>query len=86
MLVHRKVDEIKHQGSWITKLHDMTKLAVQTTSAVYFSLSKDTALGEEMKKRALDQILPSIFDVAQAYEEHITQHNLFEGSGNVAPG
>ena len=86
MLVHRKVDEIKRQGSWITKLHDVTIFAVQTTSAVYFSLSKDTALGEEMKKRALDQILPSIFDVAQAYEEHITQHNLFEGSGNVAPG
>nr|GFD57301.1 hypothetical protein [Tanacetum cinerariifolium] len=36
--------------------------------------------------RALEQILPSIFEVAQAYEDHIMQYNLIEGSGNKDPG
>lgn len=39
-----------------------------------------------MKKRAQEQILPSIFDVAQSYEDHVMQYSLFEGSGNVDPG
>ncbi|KAF2623938.1 hypothetical protein BU25DRAFT_461448 [Macroventuria anomochaeta] len=86
MLVHREIDEVKRKGSWITKLRDVAKFTVQTTSADHFSSSKGAAHSEEMKKRALEQILPSIFDVAQAYEDHIMQYSLFEGSGNADPG
>jgi hypothetical protein len=87
MLVHREIDEIKRKGpSWITKLRDVAKFTVQTTSADHFSSSKGAEHSEEMKKRALSQILPSIFDVAQSYEDHIMQYGLFEGSGNVDPG
>lgn len=85
MLVHRKIDEIKRKGPWISKLRDVAKFTVQTTSADHFSSSKGTAHSEEMKKRALEQILPSIFEVAQAYEDHIMQYNLIEGSGNKDP-
>ena len=86
MLVHRKIDEIKRKGSWISKLRDVAKFTVQTTSADHFSSAKGAVHSEEMKKRALEQILPSIFDVAQAYEDHIMQYSLFEGSGNADPG
>jgi hypothetical protein len=86
MLVHRKIDDIKRKGPWISKLRDVAKFTVQTTSADHFSSSKGAAHSEEMKKRALEKILPSIFEVAQAYEDHIMQYNLIEGSGNKDPG
>ncbi|KAG9197384.1 hypothetical protein G6514_001646 [Epicoccum nigrum] len=86
MLVHRKVDEMKRKGSWITQLRDFAKFTIQTTSADHFSSSKGTAHSEEMKERAQERILPSIFDVAQLYEDHIMQYSLYEGSGNVDLG
>lgn len=86
MLVHRETDEIKRKGSWINKLREVAHFTIQTTSADHFSSSKGSAHSEEMKKRALDLILPSIFDVAQSYEDHIMQYSLFEGSDNVDPG
>lgn len=86
MLVHREIDEIKRKGPWISKLREVAKFTVKTTSADHFSSSKGAVHSEEMKTRALEQILPSIFEVAQAYEDHIMQYSLFEGSGNVDPG
>lgn len=87
MLVHREIDECKRKGaSWITRLRDVAKFTVQTTSADHFSSSKGAEHSEAMKKRALNEILPSIFDVAQSYEDHIMQYSLFEGSGNEDPG
>lgn len=86
MLVHRKVDEMKRKGSWVTKLREVANFTIQTTSADHFSSSKGSNHSEEMKKRAQEQILPSIFDVAQSYEDHIMQYSLFEGSGNVDSG
>ena len=86
MLVHRKVDEMKRKGSWITQLRDFAKFTIQTTSADHFSSSKGTAHSEEMKERAQERILPSIFDVARLYENHIMQYSLYEGSGNVDLG
>ncbi|KAJ8107123.1 hypothetical protein OPT61_g9083 [Boeremia exigua] len=86
MLIHRKIDEVKRKGAWVAKLRDVANFTVQTTSADNFSSSKGTDHSEEMKKRAIEQVLPSIFDVAQAYEDHIVQYNLFEGSGSVDPG
>ena len=77
---------MKRWGSWITKLREVARFTIQTTSADHFSSSKGTAHSEEMKKRAQERILPSIFDVAQSYEDHITQYSLFEGTGNVDPG
>jgi hypothetical protein len=86
MLVHRKIDDIKRKGPWISKLRDVAKFTAQTTSDDHFSSSKGAAHSEEMKKRALEEILPSIFGVAQAYEDHILHYNLIEGSGNKDPG
>lgn len=86
MLVHRDVDKVKRKGPWITKLREVAKFSIQTTSADHFSSSKGTTHSEEMKKRAQEHILPSIFDVAQSYEDHIMQYSLFDGTGNVDPG
>ena len=86
MLVHRKVDETKRKGSWIAQLREFAKFTIQATSADHFSSSKGTAHSEEMKERAQERILPSIFDVAQLYEDHIMEYSLYEGSGNVDLG
>ena len=84
--MHRKTDEVKRKGRWISKLQNLARLTVQTSSTDHFSSSKGAAHSEAMKKRALEKILPSIFEVAQAYEDHIMQYNLIEGSGNKDPG
>ncbi|KAH6622096.1 hypothetical protein C7974DRAFT_215983 [Boeremia exigua] len=86
LLVHRKIDEMKRKAPWVTKLRDIAKFTIQTTSADHFSSSKGSVHSEEMKKRAVEEVLPSIFEVAQAYEDHVIQYGLFEGSGNVDPG
>ncbi|KAF2994565.1 hypothetical protein E8E13_000117 [Curvularia kusanoi] len=82
----KNVDEMKRKEPWINKLRNVAKFTIQTTSADHFSSSKEGAHSEEMKKRAQEQILPSIFDVAQSYEDHVMQYSLFEGSGNVDSG
>lgn len=86
MLVHRKVDDVKRKNPWIIQLKTVAECAVKMTPVANFSSSKDDTRNEEMKKRALEKILPSIFEVAQTYEDHIMQYELFEGSGNTDPG
>ncbi|KAJ4329562.1 hypothetical protein N0V87_010750 [Didymella glomerata] len=85
MLVHRKVDDVKRKNQWISRLKTAAELAVKMMPAADFSSSKNEVYSEEMKKRALEKILPSIFEAAQTYEDHIVQYKLFEGSGNTDP-
>lgn len=86
ILIHRKVDEIKREKLWINGLRKVAELTIHTTSVDHYSSSKEGAYSAEMKKRAQEQILPSIFDVAQSYEDHVMQYSLFEGSGYVHAG
>lgn len=39
-----------------------------------------------MKARAINEILPSLFDIAQAYEDHVIRCSVFEGLGKTDPG
>jgi hypothetical protein len=43
-----------------------------------FSSSKDSGFSESMKARALDSVLPSMFDIMQAYEDYLVQNNVWE--------
>jgi hypothetical protein len=92
MFVHRKIDEIKRvdemkrRGSWVKRLRQVAVYGVETTAPDNFSSSKGSEHSEQMRQRALTAILPSLFEVAQSYEDHIAQYDLYEGSGNVDPG
>ena len=86
MLQHRIIDEVKRKGSWVIKLRQAAQCAVEMTTSEMFSSSKRTEFSEKMKERALNFILPSLFDIAQSYEDHLAQYDLYEGSGSTDPG
>jgi hypothetical protein len=86
MFIHRKIDEIKRRGSWVSRLRQIAVYAVETTAPDNFSSSKGSEHSEQMRQRALKAILPSLFEVAMSYEDHIVQHGLFEGSEKVDLG
>jgi hypothetical protein len=86
IFIHRKIDEIKRRESWVGRLRQIAVYAVETTAPDNFSSSKGSKHSEQMKQRALTAILPSLFEVAMSYENHIVQHSLYEGSGKADPG
>jgi hypothetical protein len=86
MFIHRKIDEIKRRGSWVSRLRQIAVYAVETTAPDNFSSSKGSEHSEQMRQRALTAILPSLFEVAMSYEDHIIQYGLFEGSGKEDAG
>lgn len=87
MLVHRRIDEQcgKRKKPWITQLRSQAVYIVDSIPAETFSSSREDVFNDSMKERALIEILPSLFDVAEAHEDYVTQHELFEGSGNKDP-
>lgn len=86
MLLHRRIDEIKRKGSWIAKLRQVALYNIETTPSEHFSSSKGSNFSDLMRDRALKSILPSLFDVASSYEEHLAMYNLYEGAGGIDPG
>ncbi|OAG05658.1 uncharacterized protein CC84DRAFT_1259057 [Paraphaeosphaeria sporulosa] len=89
MLVHRLVDEEvgkRKYASWIDQLQMDAVYLISSKDTEHFSSSKGTKYNEAMKRRALEIILPSIFDVAKSHEDYIAQYDLYEGSGNMDPG
>jgi len=85
MLQHRKIDEAKRRSPWVAKLKHAAQYAVETTPPDQFSSSKGSRFSERMQGRALSEILPNLFDIAQLYEDHIFNYNLFEGTNNRDP-
>ncbi|KAI4945786.1 hypothetical protein J4E91_007699 [Alternaria rosae] len=85
MLQHRKIDEAKRRSPWVAKLKHAAQYAVETTPPDQFSSSKGSRFSERMQGRALSEILPNLFDIAQLYENHIFNYNLFEGTNNQDP-
>jgi hypothetical protein len=87
MLVHRRVDEEsgKRKGDWISQLRKQAVYVVESIPAETFSSSREDVFNDSMKDRALKEILPSLFDIGQAYADYVTQFELFEGSGRKDP-
>ncbi|KAH9860187.1 hypothetical protein IAQ61_011971 [Plenodomus lingam] len=83
MLQHRAIDEPKRKGSWVAKLQQAAQYAIETTPPEQFSSSKGSGFSERMRDRALNEIMPSLFSIAQIHEDHLAQYNLYEGRGNV---
>ncbi|KAF1947032.1 hypothetical protein EJ02DRAFT_171497 [Clathrospora elynae] len=86
MLLHRRIDEVKRRGAWIAKLRQAATYAVETTAADQFSSSKGNGFSAKMRTRALEDILPNLFETAQTYEDHFAKYNLYEGCGAEDPG
>ena len=63
----------------------MAEYAVKNTAPDQFSSSKGSGFSEKMQKRALSEIIPNLFEIAQSHEEHLAQYNLYEGTGNQDP-
>lgn len=78
MLQHRPKDEIKRRGSWTAKLRQAAEYAVEMTPPEQFSSSDDPNFSLKMRNRARDLVLPSLFDVAQSFEDYVFQYNLWE--------
>ncbi|RMZ73230.1 hypothetical protein GMOD_00009040 [Pyrenophora seminiperda CCB06] len=73
MLQHRPIDEVKRKESWVAKLRHAAQYAVETTPSDQFSSSKGSGFSKMMQERALSEILPSLFDIAQKHEDHVCQ-------------
>ncbi|KAF1966469.1 hypothetical protein BU23DRAFT_560168 [Bimuria novae-zelandiae CBS 107.79] len=91
MLVHRDADERKRQlDPWIHKLLKDATYIVTSKDTEHFSSSKGSKYNETMKKRALEEIIPSLFDIAQSHEDYfyqeVFQRQGYEGSGKLGPG
>jgi hypothetical protein len=87
MLIHRRIDEEcgKRKKPWIPQLRSQAVYIVDSIPAETFSSSREDVFNDSMKERALKEILPSLFDIAEAHEDYVTQYELFEGSGNTDP-
>ena len=87
MLIHRDMDEQcgKRKKPWISQLRTQAVYIVDSIPAETFSSSREDIFNDSMKDRALKEILPNLFDVAEAHEDYVTQYELFEGSSNKDP-
>jgi hypothetical protein len=89
MLIHRRIDEEvgkRKYPSWISMLETDALYLISSKDTEHFSSSRGAKYNEAMKKRALEIILPSVFDIAKSHEDYVAQHDLYEGSGNEDPG
>lgn len=70
-------DDLKRQQLWTTKLRRVAELEVTMTDPDQFSSSRHTAFSNAMKARAENEILPSLFDAMQSYEDFVNQYRLW---------
>jgi hypothetical protein len=80
LLQHRMmpVDEFKREMNWTRKLRRIAELEVEMTPSEAYSSSRNLDFSTAMKKRAEEEILPSLFDVSQSYEDHVNQYELWK--------
>ncbi|KAJ4286329.1 hypothetical protein N0V90_013363 [Kalmusia sp. IMI 367209] len=87
MLVHRRVDRYKSRcESWIELLQEDAEHAINSLDISEFSKSENPDFNLAMKNRAVEEIFPSLFEVAKIYENHVHENNLHGGSGYSESG
>jgi hypothetical protein len=79
ILQHRDIaiDELKRQKPWAYQLQRVAEFEVSMLPAEQYSSSRNATFSTAMKDRAEKEILPSLFDVVQSYEDHVFQYNLW---------
>jgi hypothetical protein len=79
ILQHRDipVDELKRLTPWTGQLQRVAEFEVSMLPAEQYSSSRNVAFSTAMKERAEQNILPSLFDVVQSYEDHVFMYELW---------
>jgi hypothetical protein len=79
ILQHRDipVDELKRETPWTHQLQRVAEFEVSMLPAEQYSSSRNAAFSTAMKERSEQEILPSLFDVMQSYEDHVFQYELW---------
>jgi hypothetical protein len=90
ILQHRDsgMDQVKRRsGGWTLIMRREAEYQVTKTPKGMFSSSKDPGFSESMKARALDRVLPEMFDVVQSYEDYVAQNSeaLLNGPNATLP-
>lgn len=79
-MLHRYPDSNgKTRINWIAKLKRSTYYFLENKDAAFFSSAKNPKYSAAAKERAAKEIFPDLFDVAQSYEDHVAQYELYEG-------
>lgn len=86
MLQHRASDKPKRRGSWVVQLQESTQYIIERAALEQFSSTSNIAYNEKMRNCNVDKILPSMFETARLYEDHITRYDLYEEYGTLDPG
>ncbi|KAH7122421.1 hypothetical protein B0J11DRAFT_581126 [Dendryphion nanum] len=82
MFLHRYTDPDtdRLRINWTSKLRDEAVHSLKTTPVEDFTSGKlDNDYNNQMKARALEQIVPDLFDTAQCYEDHVAMYNQYDG-------
>jgi hypothetical protein len=80
MMQHRDIaiDEVKrNRGSWTATLRTVATYEIEMTPPEQYSSSKNPTFSRMMKERAEKEILPSLFDISQSYEDYVIQNSLW---------
>ncbi|PVH92184.1 hypothetical protein DM02DRAFT_635564 [Periconia macrospinosa] len=72
--------KIERKRSWISELLHDAEYIVRSTPDETFASSTNLEFNRSMKTRALDEILPSLFHVAKAYEDNCNKVGNQESS------
>jgi hypothetical protein len=69
ILQHRDsdIDQVKRRNGWTSIMHREAEYQVIKTTKEMFSSSKDPGFSESLKARALNHVLPEMFDVVQSW-------------------
>jgi hypothetical protein len=78
ILQHRDsdIDQVKRRSGWTSIMRREAEYQVTKTAKEMFSSSKDPGFSESMKARALNHVLPEMFDVVQSYEDYVAQNSV----------
>jgi hypothetical protein len=78
ILQHRdsEIDQVKRKSDWTLTMRNEAVYQVTKTAKDLFSASKDPGFNESLKARALDYVLPGMFDIVQSYEDYVAQNDV----------
>ncbi|KAF2652344.1 hypothetical protein K491DRAFT_719020 [Lophiostoma macrostomum CBS 122681] len=77
LFLHRELDdEGQPRINWVAKLRESAMFRLKAMATKKFSSSEDLKYNQDMKDRALNVLLPDIFEVAQKYEDHVAQYGI----------
>ncbi|KAL5121710.1 hypothetical protein ACEQ8H_000397 [Pleosporales sp. CAS-2024a] len=80
LMQHRDIpiDALKRGQDWVAKLREVARFEISMTPEEQYSSSRNPVFRRLMKERAEKHILPSIFEVAQEYQNFLNRPTHWE--------